>query len=387
MLDESKPSDGSPSSERVWGVKLYVLRRCVDQCPMENVAIYCDGARVVVMLGSPRVTPSMADEKVHPAAPPPVPGARASAHGKGDRVPASGARPSENRGGDAPPVSSTVCTPHASGRLSSTPPPLPKMDFEPWSAPPAPPTGDLRTTAEYPFDDSVDEGTPVPTTLPSASLDPAALASPAHASALGTAAIDVVAPPAHLGGLPLQPLPFIETPMVPAVGDAAPISSKPPTSIAPNMPQIPKPVSSGARPPLAPGIVSTQAIPLTVPARRSSKVYFVVAFAFAIVSGGIATAVGLLVTDRGSSEAAPADVATPTVSTSEVAPPPAPSSGSSVAVAAPAEPPPAVDAPTNTSVPSVTAPASAPRPSATAKSVANAVPTSRAKPKSDRIED
>lgn len=206
-------------------------------------------------------------------------------------------------------------------------------------------------------------------------------------SPLGRADLSPLPPPAIIqAGLPLPGAPD---------DDGAPRSSRPPTSIAPAMPQIPKQVTY--RPPeLAPGIVSTQAIPLTPPARPTYKGPILVAVAAAVIGGAIAFAAFLWLGPKGpSASAAPVH---PSVEATAPAPAEttAPASTSAAPVASPAEP--------STSAASAPEPsssaASAPEPSSSAAPSASparttssttrpaAGPTApRPTRKSDRIED
>ncbi|MEZ4294848.1 MAG: hypothetical protein R3B70_07715 [Polyangiaceae bacterium] len=212
-------------------------------------------------------------------------------------APTSGARPSPGRltlpGGVLPPGPGELL-PEASppARRSSRPPPLPPEGFttDPsFPALPRPPHDDgSADAAPVLFEDAPEDGTPVPTTLPSASIDPAAQLSesplpgpPVHVMptiAVGDPDAPPLGPPGDLE---------LELPQIDALGGPPP-SSRPPTSIAPNMPQIPKPISSRKPAELAPGIVSTQAIPLTTPVRRPSRAPLFVALTFALIGGAIA---------------------------------------------------------------------------------------------------
>lgn len=281
----------------------------------------------------------------------------------------------------------------------------------------------LPSFAHEPSLDGIDDGPPA--TLPSASLDSAAQAAlaaeaapvaihatisvgegaptplPAPSGAPfdvhgpGVAAFDVYGPGA----------PPFDTNDPGSALDAVDLepTSKPPSStrrqiaIAPNLPQIPKPVSLK---PMqhAPGIVSTQAIPLTVPARRARGSPLVVALLFALVGGAIALVVLLVVKPKSSAQAAGAPPGEgPAITSAEpatsVSATPATATPTSVATAAPA----ATEGPAASAAPSVASGAGAtatPSTSPPAQTTASARPSgspasaaARPRPKSDRIED
>lgn len=285
-------------------------------------------------------------------------------------------------------------TPAPATRLSSRPPPLPTPGF-------LPPTPSVPANAAPSFGDEgddLDERTPVSVTKPSLPFDPgaagAALMSRPPVVVAGT--LDVFDPLLA----PLPPPAVIEPPpdgyrtsfgsdgppsSGPISGPAS--SGRPPTSVAPPMPQIPKQVLSGRPMVHAPGIVSTQAIPLTVPAKKRGRSPLFVAFAAAIIGGMIALAIALSMKAKtkpdasGDGPEAPPAAAGATLapaatgaSPAGIAPPASTAASSSGAAA-----PPTAAAP---------APAATGRPEASKQGASAPVgPASRPPRKSDRIED
>jgi hypothetical protein len=242
------------------------------------------------------------------------------------------------------------------------------------------------------FDDDR-AGTPIPDTRPSGALGPPPFAPPPFApppfappASFGPPV--VVMPTISVGDPDLSPLP---PPAILDPGEPMPASSK--ATIAPAMPQIPKPVSY-RQAELAPGIVSdapdiheTQAIPLTVPV-RSYRGPILVAAAAAVIGGGIALVAILWLKPA----SAPADPASTATGTAEAAP--APSAPPSAAPAATAPPAPSAEPSASASAAPSAEPTAVSSAAATASGSATARPTTkptgagtRPPRKSDRVED
>ncbi len=273
-------------------------------------------------------------------------------------------------------------------KISSRPPPFPPHGMLPPT--PAVPHAAPPSFDEY-LEDSVDERTPISVTKPS--LDLASAAFPEHAprgpQVVVMASLDAgddllapLPPPAVIA-----PLPSFGLDVAPSSG---PISSgRLPTSVAPPMPQIPKPISSRGPVVHAPGIVSslappmqsTQAFPLTMPAKKQGRSPLFVAIAFAIIGSMLALAVALSMTGKKPDPSVNA-AAAPSASiaaSAAIEPPPAPSAAAS---AAPTSEP---------AAPSASAAAAPSSRTSGAKPTANAAnpvaPASRPGRKTDRIED
>lgn len=293
-------------------------------------------------------------------------------------------------------------TPLPPTRLSSRPPPLPAeaRDLAPPARVSSPDDVEPTPLPLNGDDDEEDELTPVSVTKPSLPFDhgaagllpplppPPVVSRGANVALAGT---NVEVFDALLTPLP-PPALIVEAPAgYHSPADDAPVSSGPisgpVSSIAPPMPQIPKPVSSSRPPVQAPGIVATQAIPLIVPAKKKGQSPLFVMFAAAVIGGMIALAVGLSMRGKSPQDASANEAPAPTAPAS-IAP-----STSSVTSIAPA--PSAVPAPSTASAPAdpaSTAASVAPLPSghaASAKPTGSApvAPIARPGRKSDRIED
>ncbi len=275
-------------------------------------------------------------------------------------------------------------TPAPATRLSSRPPPVPSPGF-------LPPTPSVPAGAAPSFGDEgdeLDERTPVSVTKPSLPFDPGAAGL-----ALLNAPPVVVAGPLDVFDPLLAPLPppaLIEPPpggyrtsfgSDPAPPSGPISSGRPPTSVAPPMPQIPKQVLGGRPMVHAPGIVSTQAIPLTVPAKKRGRSPLFVAFAAAVIGAMIALAIALSTKQRSQADEPAAGQESPSGAAAATLAPAATGAPTAAATAtAQAAPPsPSSAAATNE------APALPARPEASKQGAA--APASRPPRKSDRIED
>ncbi|MFO0591445.1 MAG: hypothetical protein U0441_28105 [Polyangiaceae bacterium] len=300
-------------------------------------------------------------------------------------------------------------TPHPPTRLSSRPPPLPPEphDLAPLARISSPDDVEPTPLPLNGDDDEEDELTPVSVTKPSLPFDHAAAGllpplPPAPVVMLASNNVALAGNNVEVFDALLSPLPppalIVEAPPgYHSPTDDAPVSSGPisgpVSSIAPPMPQIPKPVSSSRPPVQAPGIVATQAIPLIVPAKKQGQSPLFVMFAAAIIGGMIALAVGLSMRGKpredASASEAPATSSAASIATAPLPNAPAPTaapnapasaSATSIATATPLAPNPADAAPT--------APAQ-PGHAASAKPTGSApvAPIARPGRKTDRIED
>lgn len=279
-------------------------------------------------------------------------------------------------------------------KISSRPPPFPPAGL--------PPTPQVPRAAPLSFDpsfeDSVDERTPISVTKPSLDLGLAELPE----RAMGAPHV-VVMPSIGAGGeelfapLPppavIAPLPSFGLDSAPSSGPistSSPISSgRIPTSVAPPMPQIPKPIPSRGPIVQAPGIVSnhapgmesTQAFPLTLPAKKQGRSPLFVAFAFAIIGGMLALAIALSLSGKKPEPAASAQEAASATAAAPAA------SEAPVAASATSSPAPAAvtAAPTTSATASPSVRGSGAKPSGAA--VAPGAPATRPGRKTDRIED
>ncbi len=168
-----------------------------------------------------------------------------------------------------------------------------------------------------------------------------------------------------------------------------PPSSRRKFAIAPNLPQIPKPIVHPRPIEHAPGIVSTQAFPLTEPPRKFRPTPIFVTFMFMLV-GGVVAALVVLFTRSKQPEASGGAASPAQTATFASAESPAPVASTSQSPSASADAKPEVS--TSVSASSSAVSGRAPvgplvlRPSVSKSSGASPA-AAKIKPKSDRIED